>query len=121
MSDEEESTMIIEGNERLPAEQGSSSVPDKEREICHCTYRYGNEQLELAYHSAAHRWDILSVQSVHTADQLEPLNGFLAQFDSIEHLSFDQQIQLIIKKFDQFFSGSPPPPPSLLLSNLRSI
>lgn len=77
-----------------------------QNEIYHCTYRFGSDQIELEYNKLAHQWKILSIQSNFQLNRFESLKEFLSQFQSIENLSFDQQIQLIIKKFDQFFSGS---------------
>lgn len=96
MIGEDDSTMIIQ--EKDP------NIGQNENEVYHCTYRFGSDQIELQYDKLAHQWQILSIQSNFQLDRFESLKEFLSQFQSIDNLSFDQQIQLIIKKFDQFFS-----------------
>ncbi len=63
--------------------------------IIHCIYRYENNQIQLEYHISNQLWTIKS--------NLEEQKNLLKEINNTTNLSFDQQIELIIEIFDQYF------------------
>jgi len=70
----------------------------------HCIYIYDKYQIQLEYFILNGIWKIIS-QNLNFEEQIK-LNILLEDINQNNNLSFDQQIQFIINKFDQYFYGN---------------
>lgn len=66
-------------------------------------YQYENYQIVLKYYLSNRIWNIISLES-HQREK-EILNCLLDDLNYTNNLSLDQQIQIIIQRFDHHFYG----------------
>lgn len=68
---------------------------EEDNQVFDCIYQYDDNQIQLEYRLI---WKIISTES-----NFEELNILLKDINYTMNLSFEEQIQLIIDKFDQYF------------------
>ena len=66
-------------------------------------YQYENYKIELEYYLLNRIWNIISLES-HQREK-EILSCLLDDLNYTNNLSLDQQIQIIIQRFDHHFYG----------------
>ncbi len=64
-----------------------------------CIYCYGTHRIKLEFDIKTGLWKIIPLETYDDGEKLESV------FDDIQFLTLDQQIQIIIKRFDQHFLG----------------
>ena len=72
----------------------------------HCIYRYGMHEIKLQYETLTETWEI--DHDKHHLEQEKQLNAILMDLENSRwdsDLTLDEQIQIIIKEFDDFFLG----------------
>ncbi|CAF3462974.1 unnamed protein product, partial [Rotaria sp. Silwood2] len=68
-----------------------------------CIYQYENIHIKLEYDLLNRTWRIYNQQS--NSEQYQYLNILLEDLNYSQNISLDQQIQIIIKRFNNYFHG----------------
>lgn len=66
-----------------------------------CIYCYGMHRIKLEFNITNGLWRITPTESYEQEEQIL----LESVFDDIQRLTLGQQIQVIIKRFDQYFAG----------------
>ncbi|CAF1187521.1 unnamed protein product [Adineta steineri] len=95
-----------------------SNINEQEKEIIgyDCIYQYENYQIKLEYRLLNGYWKIISDQL--NTKQEEELNNLLNNLNLNEYHLFPQQIDIIIQKFDQYFSELKEKENEIIISSL---
>jgi hypothetical protein len=74
---------------------------EQERAIGYnCIYCYGTHRVKLEFDIACGLWRVIPIESYEQEEQILD-----SVFNDIQFLTLDEQIQIIIKRYDQHFAG----------------